>query len=80
MFDQNLQPLQHIPDVCLWHFVLQILGLMWAVSFSLVIGSYLLLTANILEQSIFIAAVTVTVATFTIAAKRSELCMRSVQR
>jgi hypothetical protein len=80
VFDHNVSPLRHIPDVSVRHFVLQVLGLMWAVSFSVAIGSYTFLAASILGHSVLIAAAAVTVATFTVAAKRPKLFMRGAGR
>ncbi len=80
VFDQNVSPLRHIPDVSVRHYVLQVLGLMWAVSFSVAIGSYTFLAASILGHSVLIAAAAVTVATFTVAANRPKLFMRGAGR
>lgn len=80
VFDQNVIPLRHIPDVSVRHFVLQVLGFMWAVSFSVAIGSYTFLAASILGHSVLIAAAAVTVATFTVAANRPKLFMRGAGR
>lgn len=80
VFDHHVSPLRHIPDVSVRHYVLQVLGLMWAVSFSVAIGSYTFLAASILGHSVLIAAAAVTVATFTVAAKRPKLFMRGAGR
>lgn len=80
LFDHNVSPLRHIPDVAVRHYALQILGLMWAVSFSVAIGSYTLLAASILGHSVLIAAAAVTVATFTVAAKRPKFFMLGAGR
>ncbi len=78
-FDHNLRLLWDIPDVYVRHHVPQVLGLMWAVSFSLLIGSYSFLAAKILGQFILIEAAAVTAATFTVAAKRHKLFMRGAR-
>ena len=80
VFDHSVSPLRHIPDISVRHYVLQVLGLMWAVSFSVAIGSYTFLAASILGHSVLIAAAAVTVATFTVAAKRPKLFMRGAGR
>ena len=80
VFNHNVSPLRHIPDVSARHYVLQILGLMWAVSFSIAIGSYTFLAASILGHSVLIAAAAVTVATFTVAAKRPNSFVRGAGR
>ena len=80
VFDHNVSPLRHIPDVSVRHYVLQVLCLMWAVSFSVAIGSHTFLAASILGHSVLIAAAAVTVATFTVAAKRPKLFMRGAGR
>ena len=48
IFDHRVSPLRHIPDVAVRHYILQVLGLMWAVSCSVAIGSYTFLAASIL--------------------------------
>jgi hypothetical protein len=80
VFDHNVSPLRHIPDVSVRHYVLQALGLMWAVSFSVAIGSYTFLAASILGHSVLIAAAAIIVATFTVAAKRPKFLMRGAGR
>jgi hypothetical protein len=80
IFDHSVSPLRHIPDVGVRHYILQVLGLMWAVSFSVAIGSYTFLAASILGHAVLIAAAAVTAATFTVAAKRPKLFMRGAGR
>lgn len=80
VFNHKVSPLRHIPDVSTRHYVLQVLGLMWAVSFSVAIGSYTFLAASILGHSVLIAAAAITVATFTVAAKRPKLFVRGSGR
>ncbi len=73
IFDHNTSPLRHIPDVAMRHYVLQLLGAMWAVSFSLAIGSYTFLAASVIGHTILIGAVAITVATYAAAASRPNL-------
>ncbi len=80
VFNHNVSPLRHITDVGARHYVLQVLGLMWAASFSVAIGSYTFLAASILGHSVLIAAAAITVATFTVAAKRPKTFMRGAGR
>lgn len=80
VFDHNVSPLRNIPDVAVRHYALQVLGLMWAVSFSVAIGSYTFLAYSILGHAVLIAAAAITVATFTVAAKRPKLFMRVAGR
>lgn len=80
VFNHNVSPLRHIPDVAIRHYVLQVLGLMWAVSFSVAIGSYAFLAASIFGHVVLIAAAAVTVATFTVAAKRPKMFIRGSGR
>lgn len=80
IFDHNVSPLRHIPDGAIRHHVMQVLGLMWAVSFSVAIGSYTFLAASILGHAVLISAAAVTAATFTVAAKRPKVFMRGAGR
>jgi hypothetical protein len=72
IFNAEISPLRHIPDVATRHYVLQALGLMWAASFSVAIGSYTILAASVLGHSVLVAAAAITVATYTAAAKKPK--------
>jgi hypothetical protein len=53
VFDHEVSPLRHIPNVATRHMILQILGWMWAVAFAVAIGSYAMLpddAINILQR------------------------------
>jgi len=73
IFDHNRSPLRHIPDFGVRHMVFQLLGWMWALSFSLAIGSYTFLAYSMIGHIILIGALAVTAATYTAAAKRPQL-------
>jgi hypothetical protein len=73
LFDHESSPLRNIPDVSMRHYVLQILGFMWAVSFSLAIGSYTFLAYSLIGHTILIAAAAITVATWTAAKVKPEI-------
>jgi len=80
VFDHNVSPLRHIPDVGVRHYILQVLGMMWAVSFSVAIGSYTFLAYSIVGHAVLIAAAAVTAATFAVAARRPKMFMRGAGR
>lgn len=80
VFNHEVSPLRNIPDVAIRHYVLQALGLMWAVSFSLAIGSYTLLAASVLGHTVLIAAAAITVATLATAATKPEVFIRGSGR
>lgn len=67
IFSTELSPLRHIPDISTRHYVLQALGLMWALTSSFAIGSYIVGTALVLGHTLLIGAAAVTVATYTAA-------------
>ncbi len=73
IFDHEKSPLRHIPDFGVRHMVFQMLGWMWAIAFSLAIGSYTFLVASLVGHAILIAAIAITVATYATAAKRPEV-------
>ena len=73
VFDHEVSPLRHIPDVAVRHMILQVLGWMWAIAFSVAIGSYALLPASLIGHAVLIAAATITVATYTVAANRPKM-------
>ena len=73
IFDHEVSPVRNIPDIALRHYVLQALGLMWAVSFSLAIGSYTFLAASVIGHAVLIGAAAITVATLTAAATKPNV-------
>ncbi|MFN9849755.1 MAG: hypothetical protein ACK56C_15460 [Alphaproteobacteria bacterium] len=80
IFNHSVSPLRHIEDVALRHYVLQALGFMWAVSFSIAIGSYTTAFANIIGHAVLIAAAAITVATYTAAKVKPSVFKGSGRR
>jgi hypothetical protein len=80
IFNAEVNPLRHIPDVATRHYVLQALGFMWAVSFAVAIGSYTILAASIIGHTVLIAAAAITVATYTAAVKNPKVFINSSAR
>jgi hypothetical protein len=73
VFNHEVNPLRHIPDVATRHMILQVLGWMWAVAFSVAFGSYTMLPASLIGHVVLIAATAITVATYTAATKKPDL-------
>ena len=73
VFNHEVSPLRNIPDVAVRHYVLQILGVMWAISFSIAVGSYTIFAVSLLGHVVLIAAMAITVATWTAARAKPEL-------
>jgi|TARA_R110002126_G_scaffold80857_1_gene199830 hypothetical protein len=80
IFNAEVSPLRHIPDIATRHYVLQALGFMWAVSSAIAIGSYTILAASIIGHVVLIAAAAVTVATYTVASTKPSLFKRGLGR
>ncbi len=80
LFNHEVSPLRHIPDFQVRHLVLQLLGWMWAIAFSIAIGSYTVMAFSLLGHAVLIAAAAITVATYTAAAKRPQLFAASSRR
>ena len=80
IFDHEKSPLRHIPDFGVRHMVFQLLGWMWAISFSLAIGSYTFLAASLIGHAVLIAAAAITTATYTAAAKRPKMFLARPSR
>ena len=76
VFDHEVSPLLNIPDVAMRHYVLQALGLMWAVAFAVSAGSYTFLAVSVIGHSVLIAAA-ITVTTWTAAIAKPDLSIRS---
>jgi hypothetical protein len=77
VFDHEVSPLRHIPNVAMRHYVLQALGLMWAVAFAAAVGSYTFLAVSVIGHTVLIAAAAITVATWTAATAKPKLFVRS---
>lgn len=67
IFNSDVSPLRHIPDVSTRHYVLQALGFMWVIAFSLAIGSYTFFAFNLIGHVVLIGAAAITIATYTTA-------------
>jgi len=76
IFNSEVSPLRHIEDASMRHYVLQALGAMWAVSFSIAIGSYAVFAASVVGHAVLIGAAAITAATYT-AAKLKPKVFRS---
>ena len=73
LFDHRVSPLRHIPHLNTRHIVLQILGWMWALAFSIAVGSYTVFAVSLVGHAVLIGALAITVATYSVAAKRPSL-------
>lgn len=73
VFNHEVSPLRHISDVAMRHYILQILGLMWSVAFSLAVGSYTFLAITVIGHTVLIAAATITVVTWTAATVKPDI-------
>lgn len=80
VFDHRVSPVRHIPDIAVRHYVLQALGAMWAVSFSIAIGSYTVFAASVVGHVVLIAALAITVTTLTAASRRPQAFVRASGR
>lgn len=80
IFNADVSPLRHIPDVARRHFVLQALGLIWAVSSTIAIGSYTIMAVSIVGHIVLIGAAAITVATYTLATIKPKLFMNGSGR
>lgn len=78
IFNHEVSPLRNIPDVAIRHYVLQVLGFMWAISFSIAIGSYTFMAASIIGHTALIAAVAITAATWTTASMKPKFFIRNL--
>lgn len=80
IFDHEVSPVRNIPDVAVRHYVLQALGLMWATSASLALGSYTFFAYSWIGHALLIAAAAITVATLTTASTKPLLFVRTSGR
>ena len=73
IFDHEVSPLRHIPNIATRHMILQMLGWMWAVAFAVTLGSYAMLPASLIGHAVLIGAAAITTAIYTAAATKPEL-------
>lgn len=76
IFHHEVSPLRNIPDISTRHYVLQALGFMWVVAFSIMVGNATFFYVNFLSHVALIGAATVTVATWTAATVKPELFVK----
>jgi len=69
IFNHEVSPLRHIPDVATRHMILQLLACMWALAFAVAIGGYTMLPGSLVAHAALIAAAAITSATYTAAAQ-----------
>lgn len=80
VFDHEVSPLRHIPDFNVRHMVLQVLGWMWAVAFSVAIGSYTFLAFSLIGHAVLLGAAAITAATYVTAAKQPHAFLTRARR
>jgi membrane protein YdbS with pleckstrin-like domain len=80
VFNHETSPLRNIPDVATRHYVLQCLALMWALAFSVAIGSYTVFAVSIVGHAVLISAAAITVATYSTAAIKPKMFARRSSR
>ncbi len=73
IFNHEVSPLRNIPDISIRHYVLQALGIMWAVAASIAVQSYTFLGVSIVGHVVLIAAAAITASTYTAATLRPAM-------
>ena len=76
VFNHEVSPLRHIPDVTMRYYILQVLGLMWAVAFAAAIGSYTFMAVSVIGHAVLVGAAAITVTTWTAASVKPEIFVR----
>ena len=76
VFNHEVSPLRNIPDVAMRHYVLQALGLMWAVAFAVAAGSYTNLAVSVIGHTVLTAAAAITGTTWAAASAKPDLFVR----
>ena len=76
LFDHQVSPLRNIPHLNTRHMVLQLLGWMWALAFSIAI----VFAVSVIGHAVLIGAAAITVATYSAAAKRPSLFLTAAGR
>lgn len=77
IFNHEVSPLRHIPDISTRHYVLQALGFMWVAAFSIMVGNATFFYVNFLGHVALIGAITITVSTLTAATVKPGMFVRT---
>lgn len=80
IFSHGISPLRNSPNIAVRHYILQVLGLLLAITPSLAIDSYTFLAASIVGHALLIGAMAITVAVLSTATVTPELFLRSSRR
>ena len=73
VMDYEKNPLRHIPDTNTRHMIMQVLAWIWCIAFSMYFGSMWVFGITAIAHIALLAAIAITVATFTAAANKPEL-------
>lgn len=73
IMDHRLNPLRNIPDLNTRHMVMQVLAWMWCIVFSMYFGSMWVFGITAIAHVIILAAIAITVGTFTVAKNNPEV-------
>lgn len=73
VMNHNKNPLKNIPDLNTRHMVMQVLAWMWCIVFSFYFGSMWVFGITAIAHVIIIAAIAITVGTFTVAKRNPNL-------
>lgn len=76
VFNHRISQVRNIPDIAVRYYILQLLGLGWAISFAVATASYTILPYSVFGHSVLIAAAAITVFTLTAASKKPATAMR----
>lgn len=70
IFNHEVSPLRHLPCIATRHYVLQTLGFLWAVAFSVMLGSYTFFAFSVVGHVALIGVIAITVTTLATAQLR----------
>jgi len=73
IMDHNANPLRNIPDLNTRHMVMQVLAWMWCIVFSMYFSSMWVFGITAIAHLIVLAAIAITVGTFSVAKNKPEL-------
>ena len=76
VMNSNHNPLRHIPDENVRHWIMQILAWMWCVMFSLWMGSMWVFGISAVAHVFILAAIVITVTTFETAKRKPKVFLR----
>ena len=76
VINSNHNPLRHIPDENVRHWIMQVLAWMWCIVFSFYVGSFVVFGISAIAHVALLGAIAITVGTFEVAKRKPTFFLK----